>query len=83
MALDSPRRRNCQSTDEQKRKDAIIVLAAKLKGAQDSLEQYKSYLKGAKIYSSMQGKSVKSEPKYARQISIGTTTPLKMRRNGR
>ena len=60
----------CQSTNEQKKRDAIIVLAAKLKGDQDSLDQYLTYLKGAKIYNSVQGKSVKSEPKYAKTIAL-------------
>ena len=60
----------CQSTDEKKKRDAIIVLAAKLKGDQDSLDQYLAYLKSAKIYTSVQGKSVKSEPRYAKSISL-------------
>jgi hypothetical protein len=55
----------CQSTNDAKKRDAIIVLAAKLKGDQDSLDQYLAYLKAAKTYTSVQGKPVKSEPKYA------------------
>lgn len=55
----------CQSADEGKKRDAIIVLAAKLKGDQDSLDQYLTYLKAAKTYTSVAGKPVKSEPKYA------------------
>src|SRR4051794_37850833 len=33
----------CQSTDEAKKRDAIIILAAKLKSDQDSLDQYEAY----------------------------------------
>jgi hypothetical protein len=60
----------CQNTNEAKKKDAIIVLAAKLKGDQDSLDQYLSYLKSAKTYTSVQGKTVKSEVKYAKTVSL-------------
>src|SRR6476661_8151863 len=60
----------CQSTNDAKKRDAIIVLAAKLKGDQDSLDQYLSYLKAAKTYTSIQGKPVKSEPKYAKNVNL-------------
>src|SRR5690606_37662540 len=60
----------CQSTDDKKKRDAIIVLAAKLKGDQDSLDQYQAYLKSPKTYSSIQGKLVKSEPRYAKTVSL-------------
>jgi len=60
----------CQSKDEMKKRDAIIVLAAKLKGDQDSLDQYLSYLKASKTYTSVQGKSVKSDPKYAKSVNL-------------
>ena len=62
----------CQSTVEAKKKDAIIVLAAKLKGEQDSLDQYLAYLKGSKVYTSVQGKPMKSEVKYAKTIDISS-----------
>lgn len=62
----------CQSTDEDKKKDAIIVLAAKLKGDQDSLDQYLDYLKKPKSYTSVTGKPVKSDPKYAKSLEINT-----------
>lgn len=64
----------CQSTNEAKKKDAIIVLAAKLKGDQDSLDQYESYLKGSKSWTSIQGKPVKSEVKYAKMQAYGGQT---------
>jgi hypothetical protein len=61
----------CQSTDETKKRDAIIVLAAKLKGDQDSLDQYLNHLKSAKVYQSVQGRTVKSDPKYAKSVQLG------------
>jgi hypothetical protein len=60
----------CQSTDETKKRDAIIVLAAKLKGDQDSIDNYLNYLKSAKIYQSVQGRTVKSDPKYAKTVTL-------------
>lgn len=60
----------CQSADESKKRDAIIVLAAKLKGDQDSLDQYLTYLKAAKTFTSVAGKPVKSEMKYAKDVNI-------------
>lgn len=64
----------CQSQDETKKRDAIIVLAAKLKGDQDSIDQYTNYLKAPKLYQSVQGKTVKSEAKYAKQVQINDHT---------
>jgi hypothetical protein len=55
----------CQNTVEAKKRDAIIVLAAKLKGDQDSLDQYMTFLKKPKLYTSVQGKAIKSEIKSA------------------
>ncbi|MCM2321898.1 MAG: hypothetical protein NDJ90_01405 [Oligoflexia bacterium] len=60
----------CQSEDANKKRDAIIVLAAKLKGEQDSLDQYQAYLKMPKNYTSVQGKTVTSEAKYAKTTSL-------------
>lgn len=60
----------CQSSNEQKKREAIIVLAAKLKGDQDSLDQYQNYLKAPKSYSSIQGKKMTSESKYVKTIDI-------------
>ncbi|NDD93150.1 hypothetical protein EBZ37_13860, partial [bacterium] len=61
----------CQSTDETRKRDAIIVLAAKLKGDQDSIDQYLNHLKSSKVYQSVQGRTVKSDPKYAKNVTIG------------
>ncbi len=62
----------CQSTNDGKKKDAIIVLAAKLKGDQDSLDQYLTHLKAAKSYMSAQNKPVKSDPKYAKNATVNS-----------
>ena len=62
----------CQNQqDATKKKDAIIVLAAKIQGDQDSLDQYVAYLKNPKSYSSPQGKTVTSEVRYAQSKTIG------------
>ncbi len=60
----------CQNTDDKKKREAIIVLAAKLKGDQDSLDQYLTYLKAPKSFNSPQGKPVKSDAKYAKTVNI-------------
>ncbi|HTL11778.1 MAG TPA: hypothetical protein VL588_04785 [Bdellovibrionota bacterium] len=60
----------CQSTDAGKKRDAIIILAAKLKGDQDSLDQYLTYLKKPKAYTSIKGQPVQSDPKYAKIVQL-------------
>jgi len=54
-----------------KKKEAIIVLAAKIQGDQDTLDQYLNYLKNPKSYTSPQGKQVTSEVRYAQNKTIG------------
>lgn len=62
----------CQNQqDATKKKDAIIVLAAKIQGDQDTLDQYLNYLKNPKTYTTPQGKNVTSEVRYARNNTIG------------
>ncbi len=60
----------CQNKDANKRRDAIIILAAKLRGDQDSLEQYLTYLKQAKAYTSIKGQRVQSDVKYSKTDKI-------------
>lgn len=60
----------CQSENQNRRKEAIIILAAKVRSEQDSLDQYLAYLKTAKSYKVPGGKSLVSEPKYAKMTSI-------------
>ncbi|MBI2606202.1 MAG: hypothetical protein HYW49_09005 [Deltaproteobacteria bacterium] len=60
----------CQSTDEQKKRDAIVVLAAKLKGEQDSLDKYQEYLNKARAFTGPGGKAMSSQPKYAKAAEL-------------
>jgi hypothetical protein len=60
----------CQNTDPVKKREAIIILAAKLRGDQDTLEKYLDYLKSPKSWTSLDGKPVRSEPKYAKSQEI-------------
>jgi hypothetical protein len=60
----------CQGQDPNRKRDAIIILAAKLKGDQDSLDQYLDYLKKPKNFRSIQKKPVRSEPKYSKTVSL-------------
>ena len=52
----------CQSENEERKKEAIIILAAKIRGEQDSLDEYMSYLKKTKAFSLPGGKKQISEP---------------------
>jgi len=61
----------CQSTDEQKKRDAIIVLAAKIKKAgMDELPVYKSHLEKPQTYKSLSGEDITSEPRYVKELDI-------------
>ncbi len=60
----------CQSTNKQRQKEAIIILAAKIRGSQDSLEQYQAYLKKTKTFTLPDGKTQISDPKYAKVSSV-------------
>ena len=60
----------CQSNDEHKKRDAIIVLAAKLKGDQDSLDKYQEYLTKARSFIAPNGKSMTSQPRSTRVREI-------------
>ncbi len=61
----------CQNQqDAAKKKDAIIILAAKIQGDQDTLDQYTAYLKNPKVWSSPQGKSMTSQVKYSQGKTI-------------
>ena len=53
----------CQSDNKDRKKEAIIILAAKYRGEQDSLDQYQAYLKQAKSYTLPGGKTQVSEAK--------------------
>lgn len=61
----------CQSTDEQKKRDAIIVLAAKIKKAgMDELSVYKAHLEKPAQYESLNGEKITSEPRYVKDLDI-------------
>lgn len=61
----------CQNQQNQeKKKEAIIVLAAKIQGNQDSLDQYLSYLKNPKSFTNAEGKQGISEVRYANTKTI-------------
>jgi hypothetical protein len=63
----------CQSTDEQKKRDAIIVLAAKIKKAgMDELPVYKAHLEKPAQYQSLSGETINSEPRYVKEIPINS-----------
>ncbi len=59
----------CQSDDKDRKKEAIIILAAKYRGEQDSLDQYQAYLKQPKSFSLPGGKTQISE---AKAVSVRT-----------
>ena len=59
----------CQSTDEETMRDAIIVLAAKIKKpGMDELNVYKEHLSKKQKYVARNGNEIISEPKYAKEI---------------
>ena len=61
----------CQNQkDAAKKKDGIIIFAAKIQGDQDTLDQYLNYLKNPKAYTTPQGKNVTSEVRYAQNKTI-------------
>lgn len=60
----------CQHSNEQSKKEAIIILAAKIKGPQDSLSEYMAYLKTPKSFVLPGGKKQTSEAKYAKSKKI-------------
>ena len=59
----------CQSDDKDRKKEAIIILAAKYRGEQDSLDLYQAYLKQPKSFNLPGGKTQISE---AKSVAIKT-----------
>jgi hypothetical protein len=65
----------CQSTDEEKKRDAIIVLAAKLKKeGMDSLDIYEAHLKEKQLYTTADNQQVSSDPRYVKRLDISGKT---------
>lgn len=60
----------CQSENADRKKEAIIILAAKIRGEQDSLDEYQAYLKKTKEYNLPGGKKQVSEPKHVKMSNI-------------
>lgn len=60
----------CQSENESSKKEAIIILAAKRRGEQDSMDEYNAYLKKTKNYTLPGGKTQISEPKYTKMSTV-------------
>ena len=60
----------CQSENTDRRKEAIIILAAKIRGEQDSLAEYQAYLNKGKTYQLPGGKMQRSEAKYTKVKQI-------------
>lgn len=60
----------CQSENPERRKESIIILAAKTRGEQDNLDEYMAYLKKTKEYNLPGGKKQVSEPKNTKLTRI-------------
>lgn len=60
----------CQSTNTARKKEAIIIFAAKNRGPKDNIEEYQAYLKKAKNFMLPGGQSLVSEPKYANAVDV-------------
>lgn len=60
----------CQSTNKNRKKEAIIIMAAKVRGSQDSLALYQAYLKKPKTFKIPGGQTQVSEPKYTKVSKI-------------
>ena len=60
----------CQSENVDRKKESIIILAAKIRGEQDTLDQYMSYLKQTKEYTIPGGKKQISEAKNTKLTKI-------------
>ncbi|MFZ8933646.1 MAG: hypothetical protein ACO20H_03645 [Bacteriovoracaceae bacterium] len=60
----------CQSLNKDRQKEAIIILAAKIRGEEDSLDSYLTYLKRTKTFKLPGGKTQVSEPKYSETKTI-------------
>ena len=60
----------CQSENADRKKEAIIILAAKKRGSQDTLANYQAYLKKAKMYQLPGSKMQRSEAKSVKTSTI-------------
>ncbi|MBK25216.1 MAG: hypothetical protein CME70_14575 [Halobacteriovorax sp.] len=60
----------CQSLNKDRKKEAIIILAAKLRGQKDDLAEYQNYLKAPKTFTLPGGKTQVSEAKYTKKKEV-------------
>lgn len=60
----------CNSSVKTKEREALIVLAAKLRGDQDTVEKYLTIVMGPKTYESASGKTVTSVVNHAKKIDM-------------
>ena len=60
----------CQSENADRKKESIIILAAKIRGEQDSLDEYMAYLKKPKEFALPGGKKQISEPKSTKMSRV-------------
>ncbi len=60
----------CQSENAERKKESIIILAAKIRGEQDNLDEYMAYLKRPKEYNLPGGKKQISEAKSTKLSTI-------------
>ena len=60
----------CQSENKDRKKEAIIILGAKIRNEKDSLEAYKSYLSESKTFAMPNQKKQVSEPKYTKSTMV-------------
>ncbi|OIQ16520.1 MAG: hypothetical protein BM556_15375 [Bacteriovorax sp. MedPE-SWde] len=60
----------CQSENKKRKKEAIIILAAKKRGKQDELANYQAYLQQSKTFRLPGGKTQVSEPKYTKTKKV-------------
>ncbi len=62
----------CQSTNKDRQKEAIMILAAKVRGEQDAIDRYQAYLKTAKSFILPGGRTQVSEPTYTKLTEVNT-----------
>ena len=60
----------CQSDNADRKKESIIILAAKIRGEQDNLDEYMAYLKKTKEYSLPGGKKQVSEARNVKMTRV-------------
>lgn len=62
----------CQSDNNDRKKEAIVILAAKIAGPKDKLEEYQAYLKAPKTFTLPGGKTQVSEAKYTNSKTVNS-----------